>query len=74
MSRDVPNIFKNLALLTHIGMIMMIPIFGAVYLGSLVDEKLGTNHIFLIVFIILGVGSGFLNVYKTIMKNIKKQK
>ncbi|QXM06714.1 AtpZ/AtpI family protein [Crassaminicella indica] len=72
--RNYSNIFKNLALLTHIGILMIIPIFGAVYLGNLVDQKLGTNNIFLIAFIILGVGSGFLNVYKVVMKDIKKKK
>lgn len=64
--------FKGLALITHIGLQMIIPIFGAVFLGHYIDERLQTGNIFLIVFIILGVMVGFLNVYKLVMHDIKR--
>ncbi len=52
---------------------MVIPIFGGVYLGNLVDKKLGTGHAFLIIFLLIGVSSGFLNLYKIMMKDIHKK-
>jgi F0F1-type ATP synthase assembly protein I len=74
MKKNKMNIFQNLSLLTHIGIMMILPIFAAVYLGNLADRRMGTNYLFLILFILLGIGSGFLNVYKIVMKDIKKKK
>jgi ATP synthase protein I len=64
------NIFKNLSFLTYIGIMMILPIIAAVYLGNILDDKLGTSHIFIFVFIILGVAAGFRNVYKIVMKDV----
>ncbi|QEK13225.1 AtpZ/AtpI family protein [Crassaminicella thermophila] len=73
MQKNYTRILRNLSLLTYIGVAMIVPILAAVYLGNWADEKLGTNHIFLIVGILLGVASSFLNVYKIVMKDIKKK-
>lgn len=74
MSKKHYNIFRDLSLLSYIGVMMVVPIIGAVYLGNLLDEKLGTKHTFMIVFIILGVGASFLNVYKITIKYIKNKR
>jgi ATP synthase protein I len=68
------KIFKNLSLLTHIGIMMVLPILASVYFGNLLDKKIGTGNIFLVIFVILGVGVGFQNVYKVVMKDIEKKK
>ncbi len=72
MSDNRFSIYKGLALLTHMGILMILPIFAGVYLGGLLDTKFNTGNIFLIVLIILGVMVGFNNIYKTVMKDIKK--
>ncbi|TCO78793.1 AtpZ/AtpI family protein [Marinisporobacter balticus] len=74
MTKNNLNIFKNLSLLSYIGIMMIVPIFGAVYLGNLLDQKLGTNHVFMIICILLGVGAGFRNVYTIMIKSMKKKK
>ncbi|MCG8485093.1 MAG: AtpZ/AtpI family protein [Clostridia bacterium] len=72
MSNNRFSIYKGLALITHIGLQMIIPILGAVFLGHYIDERIQTGNIFLIIFIICGVIIGFLNVYKIVMQDIKK--
>lgn len=70
MQGNYVKILKNFSLLTHIGIMMILPIIVAVYLGNLLDDKLGTGHIFMLLFIIIGVIAGFRNVYKIVMKDI----
>ncbi len=74
MKNDKVKILQNLSLLSYIGIMMLVPILVAVYLGNFLDKKFDTGHIFLMIFILLGVTSGFLNVYKIVMKDIKKKK
>lgn len=68
------SIYKGLVMITHIGLMMIIPIVAAVYFGNYLDTKFQTGNIFLIVLIILGVMVGFTNVYKMVMHDIKKSK
>lgn len=72
-SRFEYKALKNLALITHIGLVMMIPIFGGVYLGSYLDERFGTGGIFLIVLTLIGVVTAFLNMFKVVMKAAGKR-
>ena len=74
MKNEKIKILQNLSLLSYIGIMMLVPIIGAVYLGNFLDKKLETGHIFLMIFIPIGVVSGFLNIYKIIMKDIKRKK
>ncbi len=73
MSNHKFSIFQNLSLITHLGILMILPIFGGVFLGNWIDKKLQTGNVFLLIFVIIGVASGFLNVYKVVMKDIKKK-
>jgi undecaprenyl pyrophosphate phosphatase UppP len=65
--------YKNLALITQIALIMIIPIFAGLLFGKWLDEKLQTGNIFLLVMIILGVIISFLNLFKYSMKGIKNK-
>lgn len=38
----------------------------SVFLGYWIDDALGTLPLFLIVFLIMGMGAGFINVYRTV--------
>ena len=55
---------ENLALISQIGIMMIVPIIGGVYLGRWIDSRLNTQPIFLFVFILLGVGGSFVNLFK----------
>ena len=57
------EIGKALALITQIGVSMIVPIFLCLILGSFLDKIFHTGNILMIVFIILGVCAGFRSVY-----------
>jgi len=63
----------NFALVSQIGIMMVMPILLGVWLGGKIDNKLGTGALFLILFIILGVGASFRNVYLIVMKQYEKK-
>ncbi len=58
---------RALALLTQIGIAVIVPIFGGVWLGNKADQLLGTGGLFLVLGIILGVIVGFRSAYRLIM-------
>ena len=57
------EIGKALALITQIGVSMVVPIFLCLILGSFLDKIFHTGNILMSVFIILGVCAGFRSVY-----------
>lgn len=73
MDNNKMKIFQNLALLTQIGIMMIVPIFIGLFIGRFLDDKLGTGNIFLLIFILIGVGAAFMNLYKIAMKDNKKK-
>ncbi|OJV62372.1 MAG: hypothetical protein BGO41_06130 [Clostridiales bacterium 38-18] len=66
------SILQNLALISQVGIMMLIPIFGGVLLGAFLDRFFKTKGIFLIVFVLLGVGSSFRNLYVLSMQKSKE--
>ena len=65
--KDEFGVLQALALLTQIGLVIMIPIVLGVYLGNRIDNYLETEPIFLVIFILLGVFFGFKNAYRLLM-------
>ena len=63
-NKDYKDALKNLALISQIGFSIITPILLGLFIGQFLDNKLGTKGIFAIVFIILGVGGGFVNLFK----------
>ena len=74
MSNNKFKIFENLALITQIGLMMIIPILLSLFIGKFLDDKLGTGNIFLFIFIIIGVCASFINLYKVAMRGYNKRK
>ncbi|MDO4554390.1 MAG: AtpZ/AtpI family protein [Lachnospiraceae bacterium] len=56
-----PKVVKTLALISQLGISMMVPIFLMAWLGAWVDERFSTR--LFPVFLILGIGGGFRSVY-----------
>lgn len=56
-----PKVVRTLALISQVGISMMVPVFLMVWLGSWIDTKLSTQLFPL--FLILGIGGGFRSVY-----------
>ncbi len=67
------KMYENLVFLTQIGISMVIPILGGLLIGKFIDEKVGTNSIFMLSFIVLGVVVAFMNVYKMVMRDYRKK-
>ncbi len=65
---------KNLTLISQIGISVITPILLGVFIGQLIDKWVGTQGIFVIIFIILGAGAGFLNLFKLTGDNRNKRK
>jgi len=72
MKKETRSTMQNLALLSQVGIMMLVPIFGCVWLGQFLDKKFGTGSLFLIVGIILGVGAAFRNLYQLAMQKSKE--
>lgn len=58
---------KALVLVSQVGINLVTPIVLCALLGSWIDKKAGTKWIFSVIFILLGIASGFLNAYRLIM-------
>lgn len=61
-----------LALVEQVGLSMIIPIFLCVFIGNFLDKATDKSPLFLVIFIVLGVGSAFRNLFYIIGKEAKK--
>lgn len=68
------RMYANLIYLSQIAIMMVVPIFMGVFIGRFLDEKLNTGNIMLLIFIFLGVGGAFMNLYKFAMSKSKEDK
>jgi ATP synthase protein I len=62
------KVFRTFAATLGIGWLVVLPIVAGALLGHLLDKWLGTAPVFLIVFLLTGLGAGFYGAYKQIMK------
>ena len=67
------QIANMLSLINQLAFIMLIPILGLSFLGKFVDNKLNTEPIFFLIFLLLGIGGGFMGVYSTVKVFIKRK-
>lgn len=63
-NKNNKNPLRSLVLITQVGLSIITPILLGLYIGMFIDRKVGTNGVFAIIFIILGVGAGFMNLFK----------
>jgi ATP synthase protein I len=61
--------FADIARLTSVGIGLIISVMIGYWLGSLIDKHIHTAPVFTMVFLILGIGAGMLNVFRTLGKN-----
>ncbi len=60
------KILKALSLISQLGISMVVPIGMCLFIGKLLDSALDTSPLFIIIFILLGIGGGFRSVYMII--------
>jgi F0F1-type ATP synthase assembly protein I len=74
LDKDKIKIMQGIALITQIGISMIVPIILGIFIGRFLDNLIDTNNIFLFVFIIIGVGAAFLNLFKVGLRDQDKRK
>ncbi|SDY67356.1 Putative F0F1-ATPase subunit Ca2+/Mg2+ transporter [Proteiniborus ethanoligenes] len=67
------KILENLALVSQIGISMLVPILGGILLGNFIDKKLGTGVIFLLTFCVLGIISSFVTLFNIAVGRNKRK-
>lgn len=72
-AKERMGVARALAMISQIGITMIVCIGAGVWFGGWLDGKLGTHGICLIVCILVGVAAGFMNVYKMLMKGSKSK-
>ncbi|MBU5676591.1 AtpZ/AtpI family protein [Alkaliphilus sp. MSJ-5] len=65
---------ENLVLISQIGISMMVPIGIGLYIGKWLDDRLETGPIFLFIFIIIGVVSAFMSLFKITQSSSESKK
>ena len=67
------QIAQTLSLISQLGIMMLVSIFGCFFIGKFIDTKLNTGPIFMLIFLVLGVGGAFMSVYKTVIGYTKRK-
>jgi len=67
------NPLANLALVTQIAISIMTPILLGLYIGKYLDQKFNKDGLFTVILLLLGAGSGLLNLFKMSMPKDKEK-
>ncbi len=62
------KVLGYLSLISQIGIVMALPIFGSIFVGNWLDKKFEANGLILIIFILMGVYMSFRNLFTIVMK------
>jgi len=71
MDSETKKLGIQMALASSIGIAMVLAIFGCLLLGSYLDRKFDSGHVFTIVFLLIGISAGFRNIYVLIKRNFR---
>lgn len=72
--RKKGSALENLALVSYIGIAMIVPIIAGVFGGRWLDERFGTQPVFLFFLIFAGIIVGFRNVFAITTRNLPPRK
>lgn len=64
---------EMLSLISQLGIMVLVCVFGCFFIGKFIDSKLNTEPIFMLIFLALGVASGFNSVYRLLRKYIQRK-
>lgn len=71
---DKNSLLESFAVFSQMGFMLATPVVLCVLLGIWLDKKAGTNMIFFILFLVLGIVGGVTAVYKQVMAEVRKGK
>lgn len=66
------SVYRNFALISQLGISVIVPIGLCIFIGVLIDKKFNSN--FIIPLIFLGIAAGARNVYRIAMASVKEEK
>lgn len=67
------KLFKEFGLLSTLGIYFVIATFIGLGIGYYIDSKIGTRPYFTIIFLVLGIATGFLNLFKVLRDQMRKK-
>ena len=74
MASKGKNPLRLIGLVSQLGLSMVIPILLSTFIGIFLDNRTGLSPLFLLLFIVVGVGAAFRNLFQIVNKEIKKEK
>jgi len=72
MSSDRRELFQNLAMVSSMGISVVLAIAIGVWFGLTLDRWLGTKPWFFYIFLLIGIAAGFKNIYVIAGKEIRR--
>lgn len=66
------SVYRNFALISQLGISVIVPIGLCIFIGVLIDKKFNSN--FIIPLIFLGIVAGARNAYRIAMASVKEEK
>ena len=66
------SVDRNFALISQLGISVIVPIGLCIFIGVLIDKKFNSN--FIIPLIFLGIAAGARNAYMIAMASVKEEK
>jgi len=73
MSEDKKQLFKTLSFLSSVGITMVAATFIGLAMGYYLDKWLGTDPWLTLIFLLLGIVSGFRNIYILTAREVRRQ-
>lgn len=73
MAEDKRQLYKSLGFLSSVGISLVVSILIGLAMGVYLDRWLDTSPLFTLVMLLIGVLSGFRNVYILTTRELKRQ-
>lgn len=73
MAEDNKQLFKSLGFLSSVGISMVAATFIGLAMGYYLDKWLGTGPWLTLIFLLLGIISGFRNIYILTSRELRRQ-
>jgi ATP synthase protein I len=73
MDNDLRKYAMQMAFASTVGIAMVLAVFGCLLLGVYLDKKFDSGHTFSIIFLLIGIASGFRNIYVLIKRNFSDE-
>lgn len=70
--KEIRDLFRNVGLVSSMGLSVVIAIAIGVWLGLTVDRWLGTAPWFFYVFMFIGIAAGFRNIHLIATRELRK--